>query len=80
MVPSKKSNRPTLFSLGASFSLLIWSLTATLGCSGNHGETTAMNTVERSLPVVRGSQLDTYLEGSKSLVLVEFGVDYNCPR
>ncbi|MEE2938406.1 MAG: thioredoxin domain-containing protein [Planctomycetota bacterium] len=39
-----------------------------------------MNTIERSLPVVRGSQLDKYLQGSESLVLVEFGVDFNCPR
>ena len=80
MVLTAISNRPTVSSLGASFSLLIWLLTATVGCSGNHGETTAMDTIERSLPVVRGSQLNTYLQGSESPVLVEFGVDFNCPR
>ncbi len=80
MVLTEILNRPTVSSLGISFSMAIWLLTATAGCSGNHGESTAMDSIERSLPVVRGSQLNTYLQGSESPVLVEFGVDFNCPR
>ena len=74
------SNIPRVFRLGASFSFVIWLLTATVGCSGNQEKTTAMDTIESSLPVVRGNQLNTYLQGSETPVLVEFGVDFNCPR
>ncbi|MEM1069783.1 MAG: thioredoxin domain-containing protein [Planctomycetota bacterium] len=40
----------------------------------------AENDVVRSLPVVSGSQLETYVAQSDAPVLVEFGVDFQCER
>ena len=51
------------------------------GCGHSPEETSEMSRdAERSLEVVRGSALKSLLESSKHPVLVEFGVDYNCPR
>jgi len=36
--------------------------------------------VQASLSVVSGSQLRTFVQESELPVLVEFGVDFNCPR
>lgn len=35
---------------------------------------------EAALPVVRGTELEAYVAKSGKPVLVEFGVDFNCPR
>lgn len=50
-----------------------------VGCGANDdgGEIRAF---DASLPVIRGGQLNEYVRTSKSPVLVEFGVDFNCPR
>ena len=48
-----------------------------IGCS----QSDSVETEElRSLPVVRGSQLESYVAQSDVPVLVEFGVDFQCDR
>ena len=47
------------------------------GCNNND---TGQDTEQASLPVVRGSELSTFVENSDLPVLVEFGVDYRCER
>ncbi len=60
------------------FSQVICIITvAMIGCT----QTDSIETDEsRSLPVVRGSQLELYVAQSEVPVLVEFGVDFQCDR
>lgn len=52
-----------------------------VGCGHSPEVTSEMSRdAERSLAVVRGPALKSLLEVAKNPVLVEFGVDYNCPR
>lgn len=50
------------------------------GCSPSVDTVHQTQQQNDSLPVVRGSQLESYVAKSERPVLVEFGVDYNCPR
>ncbi|WP_197451787.1 thioredoxin domain-containing protein [Rosistilla oblonga] len=52
----------------------------TLGCSPPADTSTNLSFDEASLPVVSGTHLSTYVRDSELPVLVEFGVDFNCPR
>ncbi len=54
-----------------------------IGCSASSEIASESGQHDVSLPVVpvvRGSQLESYVAKSERPVLVEFGVDYNCPR
>ncbi|TWT94712.1 thioredoxin family protein [Stieleria varia] len=51
-----------------------------LGCSPSADSVALSQHEGPSLPVVRGSDLKSYVAQSERPVLVEFGVDYNCPR
>jgi len=51
-----------------------------VGCGLNEDRATHLETGDDSLPVVSGSGLEQYLSASTLPVLVEFGVDFNCPR
>ncbi len=53
--------------------------TVAVGCGVPPGSQSEIDSIE-SLPVVSGSELQTYLQSSDSPVLVEFGVDFNCSR
>ncbi|WP_345689420.1 thioredoxin family protein [Novipirellula caenicola] len=70
----------TVFAQRVSGSLLVCFLTAMVGCGVSRVEPTSTDTIENGLPVISGKQLDEYVRASKSPVLVEFGVDFNCPR
>ena len=61
-------------------SLLVVLLTAVVGCGVADQERTTTGATEIGLPVVSGSRLNGYVQASDSPVLVEFGVDFNCPR
>lgn len=60
--------------------LLACFVVAIAGCRPNPEEPATSVAVEPGLPIVSGSQLNEYLHASESPVLVEFGVDFNCPR
>ncbi|QEF96287.1 Thioredoxin [Stieleria maiorica] len=55
-------------------------LMAIVGCGGAPADPTTTDANHARLPVVSGSQLTQYVQASDSPVLVEFGVDFNCPR
>lgn len=59
---------------------LIWLLAVVVGCGPADRNTAIPATPEDRLPVISGSRLSDYVRGSSSPVLVEFGVDFNCPR
>lgn len=61
-------------------SLLACLLAGSLGCDTSSSTAMTEDESEVSLPIVSGGQLNDYLRSSKSPVLVEFGVDFNCPR
>ena len=50
------------------------------GCYSNIESKTGAQEPKTTLPTLSGDQLFDYLSRSDSPVLVEFGVDYNCPR
>ena len=50
------------------------------GCRPNIESKTGSQEPKTNLPTLSGDQLFDYLGSSDSPVLVEFGVDYNCPR
>ena len=51
------------------------------GCYSNiESKTVSAQEPKTTLPTLSGDQLFDYLSSSDSPVLVEFGVDYNCPR
>jgi len=50
------------------------------GCGPASQEMGEQNQPTVGLPVIRGSKLNDYVRASQSPVLVEFGVDFNCPR
>ncbi len=50
------------------------------GCNRPHPTAATENSGDLDLPVVSGSRLEQYVRDSMQPVLVEFGVDYNCPR
>ena len=52
----------------------------TLGCSPSADNESDSAINHASLTVVNGSQLTTFVQESELPVLVEFGVDYSCPR
>ena len=53
---------------------------AAVGCGVNDEQGAGPDAIEIGLPLVSGSRLTEYLNASESPVLVEFGVDFNCPR
>ena len=53
---------------------------AAVGCGVKDEQGAGPDEIEIGLPVVSGSRLTEYLNASESPVLVEFGVDFNCPR
>jgi len=59
---------------------LVCSLIALVGCQAGQEEPDGIDPSELGLPVIRGSQLQEYVQVSEKPVLVEFGVDFNCPR
>lgn len=50
------------------------------GCSPSTPTLTDSNHDNASLPVISGSGLEAYVGQNEKPVLVEFGVDFNCPR
>ena len=64
--------------------LLMLVCIALVGCdtSPTSGPMTAIDyrAGEQALPVVSGAELDSLIRHSKLPVLVEFGVDFGCPR
>ena len=52
----------------------------TIGCSPSDDTASDASLDQPSLSVVAGSQLPDLVRESELPVLVEFGVDYNCPR
>ena len=50
------------------------------GCYSNIESEDSAQEPKTTLPTLSGDQLFDYLSSSDSPVLVEFGVDYNCPR
>lgn len=59
---------------------LISLLAVAVGCGPADQNSKRPATLEARLPVISGSRLSEYVRGSSSPVLVEFGVDFNCPR
>ncbi len=53
---------------------------AVVGCSPGGEDIASQHASEVAIPVVGGSQLQGYVQASEMPVLVEFGVDFNCPR
>ena len=62
------------------FSLVALLAGAVVGCGFEDERESNLDTIEVGLPVVSGRRLTEYLNASESPVLVEFGVDFNCPR
>jgi thioredoxin-related protein len=60
--------------------LLACLLATSLACRNEDKASEADDTSVIALPVISGSKLNHYLRSSEAPVLVEFGVDYNCPR
>lgn len=55
-------------------------LTLAIGCDVSDVASTVTVADQEALHVVSGSQLNAYVRKSASPLLVEFGVDLNCPR
>ncbi|MEM9644675.1 MAG: thioredoxin domain-containing protein [Planctomycetota bacterium] len=55
-------------------------LAAIVGCGVDQEDPMTAAADEIGLPVVSGRQLRDHVQASESPVLVEFGVDFNCPR
>lgn len=51
-----------------------------VGCSPGGEDVASQHANDVGLPSVGGSQLQGYVQASEMPVLVEFGVDFNCPR
>ncbi|EMI16837.1 hypothetical protein RMSM_06232 [Rhodopirellula maiorica SM1] len=70
----------SVFAQSVFCSLVVCFLTIIVGCGVSRVEPTSTDTIENELPVLSGEQLSEYVQASKSPVLVEFGVNFNCPR
>ena len=57
--------------------LVVTLVLAAVGCAPSDSEQVIS---QAALPVVRGSQLSSFVKESELPVLVEFGVDYQCER
>ena len=71
---------PAVFGQIVSLSLAACVLATIVGCGVSHEGPTTTDGIGFGLPVISGSQLNEYVQASESPVLVEFGVDFNCPR
>ncbi|QDV45850.1 Thioredoxin-1 [Stieleria neptunia] len=63
-----------------SLALLTCLLAMILGCGTGSQESTTEFVNEVGLPTVSGRELERFVQASQVPVLVEFGVDFNCPR
>ncbi|MEX0819951.1 MAG: thioredoxin domain-containing protein [Pirellulaceae bacterium] len=59
--------------------LVVWVTCTQVGCQPPQSSS-EFNQAQKSLPVVSGSELPDFIQQSEMPVLVELGVDYNCPR